>query len=184
MAELTGILCCAFLSGGGLLDVVVVVVFVDAVVAGADDEGSCNADAADGIITALLLVTALTLETAAGLVNSASDVFSLPPLAGLGSSAAPISASVLLFTVVEASLLSVPALCSVAGSEGDGSTVAVEATANASVGEEGTDADKDDGEAVFVLSECWDELLQTDKSRRRLALLYSRGSVNCVVRLL
>ena len=113
MAELTGILCCAFLSGGGLEEEVDV--FVDAAVAG-DDEGSCNADAADGMMTALLLVIALTLETAGGLVNSVSDVFS-PPLAGAGSS--PISTS--LFTVVEASMLSVPAaLCSATGSDGDG----------------------------------------------------------------
>lgn len=85
MAELTGILCCAFLSGGGLEEVDV---FVDAAaVAGDDDEGSCNADAADGIMTALLLVIALTLETAGGLlVNSVvSDVFSLAPLAGVAS---------------------------------------------------------------------------------------------------
>lgn len=49
-------------------------------------------------------------------------------------------------------MLSVPAAT---GSEGDGvggSTVVATAKA-ASVGEEGTDADKDDGKAVFVLSE-------------------------------
>ena len=39
------------------------------------------------------------------------------------------------------------------------------------VGGEGAVVDVDDGEAVFVLSEGWLELLQTDKSRRRLALL-------------
>ena len=76
MAELTGILCCAFLSGGGGsgLDDGVDVVLTTGVAAevGDEDEGGCNADAAVGIITALLLVTALTLETV-GLVTSVSD---------------------------------------------------------------------------------------------------------------
>ena len=43
--------------------------------------------------------------------------------------------------------------------------------ASSVVGGEGAVVDVDDGEAVFVLSEGWLELLQTDKSRRRLALL-------------
>ena len=78
MAELTGILCCAFLSGGGAgsgLDDDVDVVLTAGVVDDDDEEPGCNAVAAVGIITALLLVIALTLETV-GLVTSVSDVSS------------------------------------------------------------------------------------------------------------
>jgi hypothetical protein len=89
LAELTGILCCAFLSGGGLE--VVGELAAGGVAAGAEDDDDdnddgvgCKADAAVGMITALLLVTARTFETP-GPVASGSEGLTPLLLDGVGS---------------------------------------------------------------------------------------------------
>ena len=123
MAELTGIPFCAFLSGGGPAAAGPGVLGVDAasdstVAAGgaeAEGDGGCKAEAF-GMMTALLLVTALTFETA-GLV-AASDSAELPPpvllLEGAGSCLDEDASSVLLLFIEidKLSLRRDPPLCS------------------------------------------------------------------------